>query len=116
MDTLDTAEGSGEDPAKCSNEERNEDELKAAEALKENFEKKGSITTTHIYGADEKGTDSEDESGARVEVRKRPNIIIDIQFDRLGKTWSQFHTSKVQVPLQQQAGEAGGERQQGQPG
>ena len=81
MDTLDTAEGSGEDPAKCSKEERNEDELKAAEALKENFEKKGSITTTHIYGADEKGTDSEDESGARVEVRKRPSIIIDIQFD-----------------------------------
>ena len=29
---------------------------------------------------------------ARVKVRKRPSIIIGIQFDRLGKTPAQFHT------------------------
>ena len=62
IDTPDTTEGSVEDPEKCSKEERDEVELKVAEALEENFEKHESIATAHIYGADEDVTDSEDES------------------------------------------------------
>jgi len=62
IDTPDTTEGIVEDPEKCSKEERDELELKVAEALEENFEKHESIATAHIYGADEDVTDSEDES------------------------------------------------------
>ena len=40
----------------------------------------------------ENSQDLESSEEARVEVRKRPSIIIGIQFDRLGKTLAQFHT------------------------
>ena len=62
IDTKDSTEGSVEDPEKCNKEERDEVDLKVAEALEENFEKHESIATAHIYGADEDVTDSEDES------------------------------------------------------
>ena len=51
-----------ENPEKCSKEKRDEVMLKVAKALKKIFEKHESITTAHIYGAQEDVTFSEDES------------------------------------------------------
>ena len=51
-----------ENPEKCSKEKRDEVMLKVAKALKKIFEKHESITTAHIYGAQEDVTYSEDES------------------------------------------------------
>ena len=68
IDTPNTTEGSGEDPEKCSKEERDEAELKVAEAMKENSETHESSAITHR--ADKKDTDSEEESEDEEEINE----------------------------------------------
>ena len=87
-----------EDLEKCSKKEGDEVEIKVAEAREENFKNHESIATAHIYGANEEGTDSEEES----EDKKEINLKRDAKIKKIPSSRSEDSTVLTGVMFHQE--------------
>ena len=72
IDTPDTTEGSVEELKKCSKEEGDDVKLRVAEAWEENLKNHKLFATAHRYGANENGTDFEDEEETTEDKQSGP--------------------------------------------